>query len=338
MSEYRDLLKKTRQHLMTGVSYMIPVVLAGAILLAIGLILQQSFGLGGGFVDFLMSVGSTGMGLFVAVLAAYTSYAIADRAGIAPGLIVGYMANQAGTGFLGGMIVGLIAGYITYTLKKVKLNKNVQPIMSLVVYPLVSTFLTAVILHYVIETPVVAAMTAVTSWLANMSGAAPILLGAILGAMIGVDYGGPVNKVAYTFAVGMLGQSILEPMGMVGPAISAAPIGMAIATFLSPKLYSQEEKEAGKASLVLGLVTISEGAIPFAVVDPLRVMFASMLGSSVAGAIAGALGVGNNAPLGGVLILPVVDKPLGYLIALAAGSLVTALVVNLLKGTKKQAE
>jgi len=159
----------------------------------------------------------------------------------------------------------------------------------------------------------------------------------ILGAMIGVDYGGPVNKVAYTFAVGMLGQSILEPMGMVGPAISAAPIGMAISTFIAPKLYTVDERENGKASLVLGLVTISEGAIPFAVVDPLRVMFASMLGSSVAGAVAGLLGVGNNAPLGGVLILPVVTKPLGYLIALAAGSLVTALVVTFLKkGAQKK--
>jgi len=336
MNEYGKLLKKTREHLMTGVSYMIPVILAGAMLIAISLILSQTFKVEGAFTEFLMSVGGVGMTLFVAVLSAYVAYAIADRAGIAPGLIAGYMANQAGTGFLGGLVVGLIAGYITYTLKKVKLSRNVQPIMALVVYPLVSTFLTAVILHYVIETPLVAAMEGLTNWLKNMSGATPLILGAILGAFIGFDFGGPINKVAYTFAVGLLGEGILEPMGMVGPAISVTPIAMWLASFLAPKLYSEEEREAGKAALVLGLVTISEGAIPFAVVDPIRVIFSSVVGSAVAGAVAGALGVGNNAPLGGVLILPVVVKPLGYLVALAAGVVVTALLVNLLKGAKKE--
>ena len=335
MSEYGNLLKKTREHLMTGVSYMVPVILAGALLIAISLILTQTFKLEGPFADFLMSTGGVGMSLFVAVLSAYVAYAIADRAGIAPGLIAGYMANQAGAGFLGGLVVGLIAGYITYTLKKIKLSRNLQPIMALVVYPLVSTFLTAAILHYVIETPLVSAMAALTNWLKGMSGATPVILGAILGAFIGFDFGGPINKVAYTFAVGMLGEQILEPMGMVGPAISVAPIAMALASFLAPKLYSEEEREAGKAALVLGLVTISEGAIPFAVVDPVRVIFSSVVGSAVAGAVAGALGVGNNAPLGGVLILPVVVKPLAYLLALAAGVVVTALLVNLLKGAKK---
>ena len=334
MSEYGKLLKKTREHLMTGVSYMIPVILAGAMLIATSLILTQTFKLEGAFADFLMSVGGTGMTLFIPVLSAYIAYAIADRAGIAPGLIVGYMASQAGAGFLGGMIVGLIAGYFTYTIKKVKLSRNLQPIMALVVYPLVSTFVTAAIFHYLIEAPIVAAMTGLTDWLSTMKGATPIILGAVLGAFIGFDWGGPVNKVAYTFAVGLLGEGILEPMGMVGPAISVAPIAMAVASFLAPKKYSEEEREAGKAALILGLVTISEGAIPFAVVDPLRVIFSSVIGSAVAGAVAGALGVGNNAPLGGVLILPVVVKPLGYLIALAAGVVVMALLVNLLKPNK----
>jgi len=331
MNEYGKLLKKTREHLMTGVSYMIPVILAGAMLIAISLTMTQALHLEGAFADFLMSVGGTGMTLFVCVLSAYVAYAIADRAGIAPGLIVGYMASQAGTGFMGGMIVGLIAGYVTYTIKKLKLPRNIQPIMALVVYPLVSTLVTAAIFHYVIETPIVAAMAGLTNWLTGMSGATPIVLGAILGAMIGFDWGGPVNKIAYTFAVGMLGEGILEPMGMVGPAISVAPIAMAVASFLAPQKYSEEEREAGKAALILGLVTISEGAIPFAVLDPLRVIVSSVVGSAVAGAVAGALGVGNNAPLGGVLILPVVTKPLMYLVALAAGVAVTALMVNLLK-------
>jgi fructose-specific PTS system IIC-like component len=331
MNEYGKLLKKTREHLMTGVSYMIPVILAGAMLIAVSLTMSEALGMGGAFADFLMSVGGTGMTLFVCVLSAYVAYAIADRAGIAPGLIVGYMASQAGTGFMGGMVVGLMAGYVTYTVKKIKLPRNIQPIMALVVYPLVSTLVTAALFHYVIETPIVAAMAGLTNWLTNMSGSTPIVLGVILGAMIGFDWGGPVNKVAYTFAVGMLGEGILEPMGMVGPAISVAPIAMAVASFLAPQKYSEQERGAGKAALILGLVTISEGAIPFAVVDPLRVIISSVVGSAVAGAVAGALGVGNNAPLGGVLILPVVTKPLAYLIALAAGVAVTALLVNLLK-------
>ncbi len=335
MSEYGKLLKKTREHLMTGVSYMIPIVLAGAILIAINLILGQTFNITGSFLDFISSVGGIGMTLFVPVLAAYTAYGIADRAGIAPGLIVGYMAYQAGAGFLGGMFVGLLAGYITYTLKKIKLSRNLQPIMALAFYPLVSTFLTATIFHYLLEGPIVSLMTGLTNWLSGMSGVAPILLGAILGAFIGFDFGGPFNKVAYTFAVGLLGEGILGPMGMVGPAISVAPIAMWLASVLAPKLYSEQEREAAKPALVLGLVTISEGAIPFAVIDPLRVIPSSIVGSAVAGAVAGALGVGNNAPLGGVLILPVVTKPVGYLIALAAGVIVMTLMVNLLKRTKK---
>lgn len=335
MNEYSKLLKKTREHLMTGVSYMIPVILAGAMLIAVSLIMTQTFKLEGAFAEFLMSVGSTGMTLFVAVLSAYVAYAIADRAGITPGLIAGYMASQAGTGFLGGLVVGLIAGYITYTLKKVKLSRNVQPIMALVIYPLLSTFFTAAILHYLIETPLVSAMAALTDWLTNMSGATPLVLGAILGAFVGFDFGGPINKVAYTFAVGLLGEGIFGPMGMVGPAISVTPVAMALASFIAPKLYSEQEREAGKAALVLGLVTISEGAIPFAVVDPVRVIFSSVVGSAVAGAVAGALGVGNSAPLGGILILPLVTKPLGYLIALASGVAVTTLLVNFLKSVSK---
>ena len=338
MNEYTKLLKKTREHLMTGVSYMIPVVLAGAILIAINLIMGQTFNVTGPFLDFLSSVGGVGMTLFVPVLAAYTAYGIADRAGIAPGLIVGYMAYNAGAGFLGGMFVGLLAGYITYTLKKIKLSRNLQPIMALAFYPLMSTFFTALIFHYLLEEPIVSLMAGLTNWLNSMTGATPIVLGAILGAFIGFDFGGPFNKVAYTFAVGLLGEGILEPMGMVGPAISVAPIAMWLASVLSPKLYSEQEREAAKPALVLGLITISEGAIPFAVIDPLRVILSSVVGSAVAGAVAGALGVGNNAPLGGVLILPVVTKPVGYLIALAAGVVVMALLVNVLKGNRKVEE
>ncbi len=337
MQEYINLLKKTREHLMTGVSYMVPVIMGGAVPIALALIVGGK-DVVGPVAGFFMQVGNVGMGLFVAVMAAYIAYAIGGRAAIAPGLICGMIAQNEGTGFLGGIVIGLIVGYVTYAIRKVQLRRTLQPIMNLVVYPLVSTLVGATILIYVIAKPVAAAMGGLTTWLDGLSTANAVVLGLVLGAMIGFDFGGPVNKVAYTFSVGLMGSNVYGPMGMIGPAISTAPIGMAIASFIASKLYSEEEREAGKAALVLGLVTISEGAIPFAVVDPIRVIASSVVGSAIAGGIAGALGVMNHAPLGGVLILPVVDNIAGYLIALAVGSLVTAFLVNFLKRLAQTAE
>jgi len=336
MQEFLDMLKKTRSHLMTGVSYMVPVILSGAIPLALGIIVDTD--MASPLSTFFMGVGSVGMGLFVAVMSAYIAYAIGGRAAIAPGLICGMLANDRGTGFLGGIVIGLVVGYVIWAVRKIKLNRNLQPIMALVVYPLTGTLVGAVILIYVIANPIASMMTGLTAWLTGMSEGGAVALGLVLGAMIGFDFGGPVNKVAYTFAVGLMGEGIFEPMGMVGPAISVAPVGMALAVLLARKLYSQEEREAAKAAVVLGLVTISEGAIPFAVVDPIRVIASCSVGGAVAGAIAGLLKVGNHAPLGGILILPVVDNVVGYLIALAAGAVVTALMVNFLKGIGRKEE
>ena len=331
MQEFLDTLKQTRSHLMTGVSYMVPVILSGAIPIALGVIIDP-INLSHPLTQALMNIGNVGMGLFVAVMAAYIAYAIGGRAAIAPGMICGMIAQNEGTGFLGGIIIGLIVGYVIWAIRKIKLSRNLQPIMALIVYPLVGTLVGAFIMIYVIANPIATAMGAVTNWLVGISEGQAIVVGIVIGAMIGFDYGGPVNKVAYTFAVGMLGEGILGPMGMAGPAISVAPVGMALAVLLAKKLYSEEEREAAKAAVVLGLVTVSEGAIPFAVVDPIRVMIASTVGGAVAGGIAGLMGVGNNAPLGGILILPVVDNRIGYLIALAAGAVVTALLANFLKG------
>jgi fructose-specific phosphotransferase system IIC component len=335
MQEYLDLLKKTREHLMTGVSYMVPVILAGAIPIALALIIGGQ-NVEGAVAQFFMSVGGVGMGLFVAVMAAYIAYAVAGRAAIAPGLICGMIASNEGTGFLGGIVIGLVVGYVTYTLRKIKLQRTLMPIMTLIVYPLVATLVGATIMVFVIAKPVAAAMGGLTAWLSGLSEAGAVVLGLVLGAMIGFDFGGPVNKVAYTFGVGLLGSEVFAPMGMIGPAISVAPIGMALASFIAPKLYSEEEIEAGRAALVLGLVTISEGAIPFAVVDPIRVIVCSVIGSAIAGGIAGGLGVLNRAPLGGVLILPVVTNIIGYLIALAVGSVVMAFLINFWKRMGKR--
>ena len=333
MQEYKDLLKRTREHLMTGVSYMVPMVIAGAVPMALALVVfGTDFGAHGPIPQFLLELGGVGMGLFVPVMAAYIAYSIADRAAIAPGLVCGMMVQNGGAGFLGGIIAGLLAGYVTYTVRKLKLQRNLQPIMALVVYPLVSTLICGTIMKYVVISPIASAMAWLTGWLEGMTGAGPIVLGAILGAMIGFDFGGPINKVAYGLSVGLMASGVFGPMGMAGAAISVAPIGMGIATFLAPHLYNETERDSARTALVLGAITISEGAIPFAAMDPFRVILSSVVGSAVAGAIAGGLGVMNHAPLGGVLILPVVENWIGYLIALGVGSIVTALLVNLLKG------
>lgn len=312
MQEYKDLLKRTREHLMTGVSYMVPMVIAGAVPIALALVIfGTDFGAHGPIPQFLLELGGVGMGLFVPVMAAYIAYSIADRAAIAPGLVCGMMVQSGGAGFLGGIIAGLLVGYVTYTVRKLKLQRNLQPIMALVVYPLLSTLICAVILKYVVISPIATAMAGLTAWLEGMTGAGPIILGAIIGAMIGFDFGGPVNKVAYGLSVGLMGSGVFGPMGMAGAAISVAPIGMGLATFLAPHLYNENERESARTALVLGAITISEGAIPFAAMDPVRVIAASVVGSAVAGAIAGGLGVLNHAPLGGVLILPVVENWIG---------------------------
>lgn len=338
MQEFLDMLKKTRSHLMTGVSYMVPVILSGAIPIALGIVIDTD--MQSPVTQVLMEIGGVGMGLFVAVMAAYIAYAIGGRAAIAPGLICGMIAQNKGTGFLGGIIIGLVVGYVIWAVRKIKLSRTLQPIMALIVYPLTGTLVGALIMIYVIANPISAMMSGLTNWLSGMSEAGAVVLGAVLGAMIGFDFGGPVNKVAYTFGVGLIGEGILEPMGMIGPAISVPAVGMGIAAFIARKLYSQEEREAAKAAIVLGLVTVSEGAIPFAVVDPIRVIVSCSVGGAVAGALAGLMGVTNMAPLGGVLILPGVGNPLGYVIALVVGSLVTAFLVNFLKriGRKEEVE
>lgn len=328
MKELAGIFKNSRKHLMNGVSYMLPFVVAGGVLLALGVMI---FGEGGTppentFARYLFDFGGIGLGYMVPIFSAYIAFSIADRAGLAPGMIGGAIANSIGAGFLGGIVSGLFAGIVCYYLKKIKLPVSLKSVMPIIVIPILGTFLTAAFMTWVVGSPIAGLMTSLTSFLEQMNTGNAILLGIIVGLMIGFDLGGPVNKVAFAFGVGLVGEGIYTYAGPLSVAICVPPLGMALATFISKKKFTQEEIEAGKGSLVMGLVGITEGAIPFAGNDPLRVIPANMIGAAVGSALAFAMGVTCKVAWGGPIMLPVVGNRIGYIIAMLAGSAVTAFI------------
>lgn len=326
-----ELLKNTRKHLMTGVSYMIPFVVAGGVLLALSVMLSgQPQVPETGILADIWKIGIGGMTLFVPILGGFIAFSMADRPGIAPGMIGAYLANQVGAGFLGGIIAGLIAGIVVYYLKKIKVPSIMRSVMPIFIIPLVGTFIVGGLVVWVIGSPIAGIMKGLEVWLDSMSSAGKVILGIILGSMMAFDMGGPVNKTAYFFAVGMIATNP-EIMGAVGVAICTPPLGLALATFLAPKKYTVEERESGKAAIIMGLIGITEGAIPFAAADPLRVIPSIMIGGAAGSVTALLLGAANHAPWGGWIVLPVVDGRFSYIIATLVGVVVTALVVNLLK-------
>lgn len=343
MSDSKGVLKNTRQHLMTGVSYMIPFVVAGGVLLALSVLLYGSAAVPpeGTWLNQLFNIGAAGLGLMVPILAGFIAFSIADRPGIAPGAIGGYLASQIGAGFLGGLIAGLLAGVVVFYLKKIKVPSIMRSVMPIFVIPLVGTLIVGGLMVWVIGTPVAGIMTAMNAWLQGLGTGNLVLLGIVLGAMIAFDMGGPINKVAYGFGAAMVGTIdpatglaspvALRIMAAIGVAICTPPIGMGIATLLAPKKYTSEEKEAGKAGILMGLIGITEGAIPFAAADPLRVIPSIITGSAAGAVTAMILGAGNPAPWGGWIVLPVASGKFGYIIATLVGVAVTALLVNILK-------
>lgn len=337
MGEFVGLLKRTREHLMTGVSYMIPFVVAGGILIALSVALSGKPSVPeAGLLKDMYDIGVGGFSLMVPILAGFIAFSIADRPGIAPGAIGGYLASQVGAGFLGGLVAGLLAGIVVYYLKKIPVPKNLRSIMPIFVIPIVGTLIVGGLILWVVGSPIAGVMAALTAWLKSLGVGNKVLLGLVLGAMIAFDMGGPVNKVAFTFAVGLLGEGITTVMGPVGVAICTPPLGMAVATWLAPHKYTPEERENGRAALIMGLIGITEGAIPFAAMDPVRVIPSLMVGSAAGAITAMLMNVGNNAPWGGWIVLPVVQNIPGYVIATLVGVAVTALIVNALKKPVKQ--
>lgn len=332
------------KHLMNGVSYMLPLVVAGGLLIAISFIFGiEAFKVKGTLAAALMDIGGgAAFALMVPILAGFIAYSIADRPGLTPGLVGGMLATKIGAGFLGGIIAGFLAGYIAKWLRDViKLPKNFEGLKPVLILPLLSTAVVGLLMIYVIGTPVKSIMDALTAWLTGLSSTNAVFLGLLLGAMMAFDMGGPVNKAAYTFAVGLLGSNVYEPMAAVMAAGMTPPLGLWLATLIGKNKFTAEEREAGKAAGVLGISFITEGAIPFAAADPFRVIPSIVVGSAVTGALSMLFGATLRAPHGGIFVLPIpnaVGNVAMYTLAIAIGTVVTALMVNVLKKRNKRAD
>lgn len=331
----KKVFEKIKKDLLFGTSHMIPFIVAGGVLLSLAVMISGKGAVPEtGILKHISDIGITGLTLFPIILGGYIAYSIADRAGLAPSMIGTYIAvNHYKTGFLGAIIVGFIAGYVVLYLKKIPLSKTFKSLGPIFIYPLAGSLIVSFIVIFIIGTPVANLMNGLNQWLSSFRSSSKIILGAILGGMTAFDMGGPINKVATLFAQTQVNT---QPwlMGGVGVAICTPPIGMALATFLSPSKYSKEEKDAGIAALLMGMIGISEGAIPFAVSDPLRVIPSLVLGGIVGNITGFLLNVVNHAPWGGWIVLPVVENKIGYIIATILGSLATAIMVNLLKSRK----
>ncbi|MDY7962620.1 fructose-specific PTS transporter subunit EIIC [Bacillus thuringiensis] len=334
------------RHLMNGVSFMVPFIVVGGLLIAIALTLGGEKTPGGlvipegSFWKTIEQIGGASFTFMVPILAGYIAYSIADKPGLVPGMIGGYIAatgsfygSESGAGFLGGIIAGFLAGYIALGIKKLKVPKAIQPIMPIIIIPVFTSLIVGLAFVFIIGAPVAQVFVSLTAWLAGMQGSSSILLALILGAMISFDMGGPVNKVAFLFGSVMIGEGNYEIMGPIAAAICIPPIGMGLATFIGKGKFQDSEREMGKASFTMGLFGITEGAIPFAAQDPLRVI-PSIMAGSMTGAVIAMIGhVGDRVAHGGpiVAVLGAVDNVFMFFVAVIVGSIVTAVVVNVLK-------
>jgi PTS system fructose-specific IIC component len=353
-----------RQWLMTGVSYMIPFVAAGGILIALGFMLgggevankvyggtfhgvtyKGAFAGGNplssfdvdkvigaaGYAGLLFLIGKLAFFMLVPALSGFIAYAMADRLGLVPGIVGGIIAGSIGAGFLGGLVSGLLAGAVVLALKRVRVPRHVAGIMPVVVIPLLSTVAVGLVMTIVVGKPITSATTHLTNGLNDLKGGNAVILGLVLGLMMAFDMGGPVNKVAYTFGLASLSSGNLEVMAAVMAAGMTPPIALALATVLRPKLFTPAERTAGEAGWLLGASFITEGAIPFAAADPLRVIPSLMLGSALTGGLSMAFHATSLAPHGGIWVVGLVGKPGLYLLAVVAGVLVSAASVVALK-------
>ena len=343
-------LRQLRQHLLTGVSFAIPFIACGGILIALSLAFAPLDAGGPNmakiepeglrhFLQLTLKIGETSFLLMLPILGGYIAYSIAGKPGLVAGMIGGYLsghlrvpwdpdAKEVSAGFLGALAAGLIAGYMVNAIKRVPTHKFIKPIMPILIIPVVSSVAIGALMLLVIGPPIADAMTDMNTWLGTMQTGNKVLLAAILGAMIAFDMGGPVNKVAFFFASGLITQGNYTVMGPVAAAICTPPLGMGLATLIGRKLWREEDRESGYAALGMGMIGITEGAIPFAAADPLRVIPCIMLGSMVASTTAMLGAVGNHAPHGGPIVLPVVDNRVMYVVAIVLGTVVTALAVN----------
>ncbi|WP_058046556.1 fructose-specific PTS transporter subunit EIIC [Streptomyces roseifaciens] len=325
--------------LMNGVSYMIPFVVVGGLLISVSLALggrttPQGIVFDSSFWQTVNDIGAIGFALMIPVLSGYIAYAVGDRPALVPGMVGGWIAShgelydsKAGAGFIGAIATGFLAGYLVVWIKKVRVPEFVRPIMPIIVIPIVATTTLGLFFVYVIGRPIAWVFEHLTSWLGGLTGTSAALLGVVLGLMIAFDMGGPVNKTAFLFGAGLVSKNP-EIMGMCAAAIPVPPLGQGLATLLRRGLFSKQEQETGAAALFMGFFGITEGAIPFAAARPARVIPANMCGGAVAGAIAGLAAVADNVPHGGpiVAVLGAVDGVPMFFVAIAVGTVVTALM------------
>ncbi len=328
--------EQIKRYLLAGVSYAIPFVAAGGIMIAVAIAFVPMTPTGpdfsnAPFLKLILDIGSAAFAFLVPVLGGYIAFGIADRPGLVAGFVGGYIAAQVGAGFLGGIVAGLLAGGVVFALKKIKLPPYLRPVMPILVIPVISSLVVGFVMYKVVGLPIKDLMAWLTEWLKGMSAGNSVLLALIIGAMIAFDMGGPINKVAFFFGAAMIKEGNFAVMGAAAAAICIPPIGLGLATVLGKKLWADEEREAGYAALAMGMIGITEGAIPFAAGDPVRVIPTIMIGSMVGAVIAMLGGVGDHAPHGGPIVLPVIDNRIVYVIAIAAGSLTVALIINTLR-------
>ncbi|WP_031080535.1 PTS fructose transporter subunit IIABC [Streptomyces sp. NRRL WC-3549] len=342
---------RLRTYLMSGVSYMVPFVAAGGLLIAL------SFAIGGyeiagaksvadhfvwseadSWAALLNQIGSAAFGFLVPVLAGYIAYGMADRPALVPGFVGGAIALTIDAGFLGGLVAGLLAGAVVMAIQRVKVHPTLRGIMPVLVIPLIASTVVGFLMFIVVGKPIASLQNALTDWLNGLSGSNAVILGVVLGLMMCFDMGGPLNKVAYAFAVGGLADPTpgsLKVMAAVMAAGMVPPLALALATTVRGRLFTHTERENGRAAWVLGASFITEGAIPFAAADPLRVIPSVMAGGAVTGALSMAFGCTLRAPHGGIFVVPLIGEPFLYLLAIAVGTAVSAALVVVLKGTRR---
>ncbi|WP_313631093.1 PTS fructose transporter subunit IIC [Enterococcus devriesei] len=336
----KKVLSEIKNHVLTGISYMIPLVIAGAVIMAISRVGGSLYGLtdiwdakyaesGNDIIRLLHSIdgfGGTALGLMFPVIAAFIAYSVVDKLGIVPGLVGGMLVKDINAGFLGAIAAGLIAGYICLWIRNhVKLPQSMASIVPVFLIPVLGTLSTVLIINYVIGVPFTALNVGLENWLNGLSGGNQIIMAAVVGAMVGFDLGGPVNKAAVTTAMALLTSQVYAPNTAAQVAIIIPPIGLGLATVFAKKKYNTELREAGKSAIIMGLVGVSEGAIPFAVESPLKVIPSTVIGSAIGSAMAVGLGAVNQAPISGFYGWFTVEKWPIYVLSIATGSLFVAI-------------
>lgn len=330
----KDLVR----HFQAGVSYIIPLVTAAGMLTSIAVIFggsdvwDQTENIWG----VLRLIGHSGLKFIVPMISGFIAFSVADRPGLAPGFITGLVAAEMGTGFLGGMITGLSVGYLVEYLKSIKVPVSIISLKTIILIPLIATSVVGLAMWYIIGPPITAMTEGITNWLNGMQGANAVLLSALLGGMMAVDMGGPINKIAYAFGVASFssGSYVASTAMLIG--IGLPNFGMWLATLLNKKLYSENELENAKTALIMGIVGITEGTIPFAVADPLRVIPSIVTGTAVGAGLNALIGGTHTTMLSTFMAIPLVSNIIGYSISILIGGLVTALMVNTLKSMNKK--